>query len=601
MAVLGISGGYHDSAAAVLVDGNLVAAAQEERFSRVKHDASMPARAVRWCLDHAGVGADDLEAVVYYEKPLTTYERVLSTHAAVGPRGFPQFARAVGTWTRRKLWVGASIERLVTASGRRMPRLLYCEHHLSHAAAAFHPSPFPSAAIMTVDGVGEWATTSIGRGGPDGIELQWQLDFPDSIGLLYSTFTAYCGFAVNDGEYKLMGLAPYGEPRFVEHLLGEVVHLAADGSVQLDQRYFDYRVGRRMASDRLHRLLGEPARPADAPLTQHHADVARSVQVVLEEIVLAVGRHLHELTGERAVCLGGGVALNCVANSRLRREGPFEEMWIQPAAGDAGSAVGAALWGWHEVLGNPRIPPVPDGMGAAALGPSYSDEEIERWLADAGIDHEVLGSDDRVDELVADVIAGGGVVGWFQGPMEFGPRALGHRSILADPRDVTMISRINRAVKGREGFRPFAPAVLAERAGEWFDLDVPAPYMLLTAPVRSARPVPSAGRTFTERLESVNSDIPACTHVDGSARVQTVHRERSPRFHSLLRAFERRTGCPVLLNTSFNRADEPIVRTPAEAYRCFRAAGLDLLVLGRCVVRAGAPVAGPELVAAELR
>lgn len=583
MAILGLSAGFHDSAAAVVADGRLVVAAQEERFSRTKHDPAMPGQSAAWCLDAAGVAPDGLEAVVFYEKPFTAYERVLSTHAVVGPRGFPQLYRAVRTWTKEKLWLAASVDRLLAATGRTGVPLAYAEHHVSHGAAAFYPSPFETAAVLTVDGVGEWATSSWGTGAGSSLTVRAELDFPNSLGLLYSTFTAYCGFAVNDGEYKLMGLAPFGEPRFVEALRERVVHVHDDGSVRLDQRYFDYRAGRRMASSRLHELLGGPPRQPDEELDQRHADVARSAQVVLEEALLAMVRHVHAQTGERHLCLGGGVALNCVANSRILREGPFDEVWVQPAAGDAGSAAGAALWYHHSVQGASRTAGVPDGMSGAALGPSFAQDEVAAWLSSAGVAHEVLSSTAERADRVAEALDGGAVVGWFEGPMEFGPRALGHRSILADPRDASMVQRINGLVKGREGFRPFAPAVVADAAADWFDLDGPSPYMLFTVPVRSAVPGGAAG-SFAERLGAVRADLPACTHVDGSARVQTVDRGRSPAFYELLEAFGRRTGCPVLLNTSFNRADEPVVRTPADALRCAAAAGLDLLVLERCVV-----------------
>ncbi len=583
MAILGLSAGFHDSAAAVVVDGRLVAAAQEERFSRTKHDPAMPEQAAAWCLGAADVGPDALDAVVFYEKPLTSYERVLATHAVVGPRGFPQLSRAVRTWTKDKLWVAASVDRMLTGAGRPGVPLAYAEHHVSHAAAAFYPSPFERAAVLTVDGVGEWATSSWGTGAGGALTLQAELDFPESLGLLYSTFTAYCGFAVNDGEYKLMGLAPFGSPRFVDALRDRVVQVHPDGSVRLDQRYFDYRAGARMASPRLHELLGGPPRRPDEPLEERHADVARSVQVLLEEALLAMVRHVHDRTGERNLCLGGGVALNCVANARVRADGPFEEVWVQPAAGDAGSAAGAALWYHHAVQGHDRAAPHPDGMSAAALGPAFAHEDVVSWLTSAGVPFTEATDDAERARQVAAALADGAVVGWFEGPMEFGPRALGHRSILADPRDATMVGRINQLVKGREGFRPFAPSVLDSAAGDWFDLDHPSPYMLFTAPVRSAGPAPSGG-TFAARLGAVASDLPACTHVDGSARVQTVDRQRSPAFFGLLEEFGRRTGCPVLLNTSFNRADEPVVRSPADALRCAAAAGLDLLVLERCLV-----------------
>jgi len=590
--VLGLSFGYHDAAAAVVSDGVVVAAAQEERFTRRKHDPALPERAAAWCLEQAGVRPGDLDAVVLYDKPFTTYERVLATHAEVGPRGLPQLARAVGTWTRSKLWAGASVDRLLERLGHRRVPVRYAEHHLSHAAAAYYPSPFDRAAVLTVDGVGEWATTTFGTGDGPHLKLVSQIDFPDSLGLLYSTATAYCGFQVNDGEYKVMGLAPYGEPRFVDELRARVVDLQEDGGFRLDQRFFDYRAGARMASPRLWELLGGPPRSPDEPLDARHADVARSFQVVLEDALLGLARHVHRATGMTRLCLGGGVALNCVANSRLLDEGPFDDLWVQPAAGDAGSAVGAALWFTHEVAGLERRPAAPDGMAGAALGPAFGAREVADWLVAEGVEFETTTDLDDLCAQVAAAVASGAVVGWCRGPMEFGPRALGHRSILADPRDPSMVARVNQRVKGREGFRPFAPSVPAEVAADWFDLDRPSPYMLRTVPVRSFRPPAGpAGPAdaFAARLAAVHSDLPACTHVDGSARVQTVDRDQHPAFWALLHEFGRRTGCPVLLNTSFNRADEPVVRTPADALRCAVAAGLDLLVLEDHLVR------GPEL------
>ena len=596
--VLGISAGFHDAAAAVVVDGRVVAAAQEERFSRTKHDPSLPEQAAAWCLGAAEVGPGDLDAVVLYEKPFTAYERILATHAEAGPRGVRQLTKAVGSWTRSKLWAGQGVERMLDRLGHRRVPVRYSEHHLSHAAAAFYPSPFDEAAVLTVDGVGEWATTTSGVGRGASLELTEQVNFPDSLGLLYSTATAYCGFDVNDGEYKLMGLAPYGEPTFVERIREHVVELHEDGSFRLDQRYFDYRAGARMASPRLWDLLGGPPRGADGPLEARHADVARSFQVVLEDVLLGLARHVHARTGLANLCLGGGVALNCVANQRLLVEGPFDDLWVQPAAGDAGSAVGAALWFTHAVAGLERTAGPPDGMSGAALGPVFDPVVVGAWLDELGVDHEVVPDLHDRCARVAAALADGAVVGWFAGPMEFGPRALGHRSILADPRDASMVGRINQMVKGREGFRPFAPAVSAAAAAEWFDLDRPSPYMLRTVPVRSFRPPASPDGSFAERLAAVASDLPACTHVDGSARVQTVEAADHEALSELLGAFDRLTGCPVLLNTSFNRADEPVVRTPADALRCAVAAGLDLLVLedrlvGRDALAAVAATAAP--------
>jgi carbamoyltransferase len=589
--VLGVSFDYHDSAAALLLDGSLVAAAAEERFTRVKHDPGFPESAVAWCLGHEGLVPGDLEAIAFYDKPLATYERILATHAQVGPRGIRALGQSVSSWSRRKLWVAYRIDRAMRRLGPGRPRVLFSEHHVSHAASAFYPSPFDSAAILTFDGAGEWATASIGVGDEGGVRLLKELRFPDSIGLLYSTITAMCGFEVNDGEYKLMGLAPFGDPTFADALRDEVVHVLPDGSVRLNPSMFDFRAGRRMAHPRLHRLLGGPPRDPDAPLGQREADLARSIQVVLEEIVLAVARHAHEVTGERRACLAGGVALNCVANARLLAEGPFEEVWVQPAAGDDGGAIGAACWAWYDVGRRRRTARSGDGMSGCLLGPGYRDDEIATWLSSLGVAFERPSEDELLDS-VAEALDQGLLVGWFQGRMEFGPRALGNRSILGDPRPAANVGRINSLVKGREGFRPFAPSVTAEDAAEWFQLDRPAPYMVVTAEVRSDRLRPSTphGRVgsaddFAGALATDRSEISACTHVDGSARVQTVTPGSNPRFHGLLRRFAERTGCPVLLNTSFNAAGEPIVMTPADALRCFERTGLDVLVLEGCLIR----------------
>ena len=592
--VLGISGDYHDAAAALLVDGVLVAAAAEERFTRDKHDANLPLNAMAWCLENAGVGRDDLSTVAFYSKPLTTYERILATHARTGPAGIRSLAKAVSLWSRSKLWVAYRIERGLAELGYAVPELMFAEHHQSHAAAAFHPSPFERAAVLTFDGVGEWATSSIGHGTENRVELLEELHFPDSLGLFYSTMTAHCGFEVNDGEYKLMGLAPFGEPRFAEALFERVVHLNEDGSMRLNPSYFAYRRGERMASRRLAGLLDGPPRSAGEPLGRREADIARSTQVVLEEVVLAMARRAHELTGESAACLAGGVALNCVANERILRDGPFEKIWVQPAAGDDGGAIGAAMWAWHEMSGQPRAPRRGgDSMSGCMLGPSFEHEAIVEWLNDNEIPFTEYATHEELAPVVAEALDGGAVVGWFQGRMEFGPRALGNRSILADPRDPSMIQHLNLKVKQREGFRPFAPAVLAERAAEWFDLAGPQPYMVVTAQVAAGRrtsgTTPEPERDLTERdltelLGTRRSEIGACTHVDGSARVQTVDRAEHPTFHALLRAFEERTGCPVLLNTSFNGNGEPMVLSPFHAYECFRTNALDLLVLERCLI-----------------
>lgn len=586
--VIGVSGDFHDAAACVLVDGVVVAAAEEERFTREKHDPSLPFHAVAWCLDHVGASPGDVAAVAFHEKPFTAYERIVRSFAEAGPRSLGEFTRAVSSWTRSKLWVRSRLERLLEDLGHRRVPVLFSEHHLSHAASAYYPSPFDDAAVLTVDGVGEWSTSSIGHGRVDQLLLHREMRYPNSVGLLYSTMTAHCGFAVNDGEYKLMGLAPYGEPRFVDALLDDVVRIHADGSIHLDPRRFRFGGGRSMGSPSLATVLEGPPLPLGAEPGQREADIAASTQAIVEEIVLAMAAEAHRLTGSSSLCLAGGVALNCVANRRLRAEGPFEEVWVQPAAGDAGGALGAAWWAWHMVMEQPRAAaPHPDGMQGMALGPSFGHGSIRRWLEHLGVDHVVV-DEDALHRTVAESLADGAIVGWFRGRMEFGPRALGHRSILADPRSTSVASDINQKVKGREGFRPFAPAVLAEEAHAWFDIDGPSPYMTFTARVAQERwlePVGPSGRAaFPARLAQVRSTVPAVTHVDRSARVQVVDREVSPDFHRLLRSFFDRTGCPVLLNTSFNRAGEPIVRSPADALRTARAARLDLLVLEGCVI-----------------
>lgn len=590
VAILGVSADYHDAAAALVVDGVVVAAAEEERFTRVKHDASLPANAIEWCLSDAGIAADGLAGLAFYDKPLTTYERILATHASVGFRGFPALSKAVSTWSRSKLWVAARLEGVMEGMGRDMPPLTFVEHHQSHAASAYYPSPFDAAAVLTFDGVGEWATTSVAHGAGKTLRLISELRFPDSLGLLYSAFTSFCGFEVNDGEYKLMGLAPYGEPRFADALRSELVDIAEDGSFRIDQRWFDYRAGRRMTRNSLSSLLdGPPRRPGD-PILQRDADIAASIQALIEEIILRIALHAHDVTGAREVCLAGGVALNCVANARLLADGPFDRVWVQPAAGDAGGAIGAALWEWHQRRNEPRDVQGVDGMSGAFLGPRFDNEEVAEWLRDEAVEFDEYADIEEIAAIVAVELAAGATVGWFQGRMEFGPRALGHRSILADPRNPQMATRINMAVKGREGFRPFAPAVLREHASEWFDVDGPSPYMLFTAPVATAKRIacsePESDGGFAARLAQVRSEIPACTHVDHSSRVQTVD-DTNPEFRALLEAFHRLTDCPVLLNTSFNRAGEPIVRSPADALRCFEEADLDVLVIERCLIRSG--------------
>ncbi len=595
--VLGISAFYHDSAAALLRDGELVAAAQEERFTRTKHDAGYPRNAIAWCLHDAGVGPDELEAVVFYEKPLTTFVRLIRTYLKVGIRGFSSFREAIPLWMRQKLWIPLEIERGLKQLGYTPPKQTwFTEHHESHAASAFYPSPFNSAAIVTFDGVGEWATSSIGAGHGNEISLIEQIDFPHSLGMLYSAFTYFCGFRVNSGEYKLMGLAPYGEPVYADTIRDHLLNLRADGSFTLDLSYFDYLTGLQMTNDRFADLFGGPPRSPESEITKREMDLAASVQVVTEEVVLAIARRAQEITGEENLVLAGGVALNCVANGRLLREGIFERIWMQPAAGDAGGAVGAAYLGWHRIMGEERTiesDHLNDKMRGACLGPSFDSDEIGAWLDASGLPHETLQGSARAERIAAEIDAGR-VVGLFAGPMEFGPRALGHRSILGDARSTRMQSTMNRKIKYRESFRPFAPAVLEEQTRQWFDLSVPSPYMLLVAPVADSRldtAAVQARRESNKRRsdtgesdirEWVNerrSEIPAVTHVDGSARVQTVNAERNPRLHEILKAFEARTGCGVVINTSFNVRGEPIVCTPDDAYRCFMRTEMDVLVL----------------------
>jgi carbamoyltransferase len=583
--ILGISAFYHDSAAALVRDGALVAAAQEERFSRRKHDDRFPANAIRYCLQEGRVAPRGIDAVVYYDKPLTTFVRLLRTYMRAGPLGMRTFHHAMPLWLRQKLWIPYQIERGLKEMGYRMPRdLFFTEHHESHAASAFFPSPFESAAVLTFDGVGEWATSSIGVAEGNRVTLQRQLFFPDSLGLLYSAFTYFCGFRVNSGEYKLMGLAPYGEPRYANRILDNLLDLHEDGSFRLNLRYFGFVGGDKMTNRRFDRLFEGPPRAPESEITTREMDLARSIQAVTEEVVMRMARHAASTTGQRNACLAGGVALNCVANGRLLREGPFDRVWIQPAAGDAGGAVGAALHGWYQIAGNPREPDgATDGMSGAYLGPEYSDEEIGRYLRWHGYPAQEIQDDDRWSRRIAELVADGRVVGLFVGRMEFGPRALGHRSIIGDPRSPAMQSIMNLKIKYRESFRPFAPAVLAERASEVFDIDVDSPYMMLVADVREDRRREASvarGGDLRAWVNEVRSDLPAVTHVDYSARLQTVRREQSPEFHAILRAFEQLTGCPVLINTSFNVRGEPIVCTPEDAYRCFMRTEMDHLVLG---------------------
>jgi len=578
--ILGISAFYHDSAACLVRDAEITAAAQEERFTRIKHDPSFPVHAARSCLRQAGVLPGELDAVVFYDKPLLKFTRLLETYASHAPAGIRSFVKAMPLWLKRKLHIPGIIRKELGYEGR----VLFARHHASHAASAFFPSPFEKAAILTVDGVGEWSTSTMGLGEGNRVRLLKELRFPHSLGLLYSAFTFYTGFRVNRGEYKVMGLAPYGEPRYADRILDRLLDLREDGSFRLDMRYFDYCTGLTMTNARFHRLFGGPPRKPETPVTRREMDLARSVQTVTEEILLRMARHLHETTGCKNLVLAGGVALNCVGNGRILREGPFQDLWIQPAAGDAGGALGAALLVRHHYFGKPRTAGPGDRQQGSLLGPAFTDAEIERFLARRGVPAPHMLEPERLVEEVARLLAQGKVVGWFQGRMEFGPRALGARSILADPRDRCMQATLNLKIKHRESFRPFAPAVLAERVSDWFELDRASPYMLLVAPVHAKRRLPpapgDASRRGFEVLDAVRSEIPAVTHVDNSARIQTVHDATNPLFAALVRAFERRTGCPVLINTSFNVRGEPIVCTPEDAYDCFLRAGLDILVLG---------------------
>ena len=664
MRILGLSAFYHDSAAALVESGRIVAAAQEERFTRKKHDAGYPANAVAYCLDESGVTLNDVDRIAFYDKPFLKFERLLETYVAFAPRGFRSFSMAIPVWIKEKLFQKDLLRRKLRSLAPDVDwdaKLLFAEHHQSHAASAFYPSPFRDAVVLTMDGVGEWATTSVGIGHGNDLEMTREINFPHSLGLLYSAFTSYTGFKVNSGEYKVMGLAPYGEPKYVRTILDNVIDLKPDGTFRLDLDYFDYCTGLTMTNGRFETLFGGPARTSVEPLTQRHMDLAASVQAVIEEAVLRLTRSLRAETGIPHLCLAGGVALNCVANGKVLRDGRFDDVWVQPAAGDAGGALGAALAASHRLFGEPRpsvsswssggatqpsgkrhemapyvkrekpqqsgeatqhvggdaqprhshppsvIPAPPsvipavfsgnpsppsacgkDAMNGAFLGPQFSPEEVRRALDEAGARYETL-TDDALIETTASALAAGKAVGWFQGRMEFGPRALGNRSILADARSPTMQKTLNLKVKRRESFRPFAPSVPRADVADWFELDRDSPYMLLVAPVK-----PERRKSATDAQKAVigidllnvpRSDVPAVTHVDDSARVQTVHPDTNPRYHALLEAFKAKTGCPVVVNTSFNVRGEPIVCTPADAFRCFMGTDLDCLAIGNCFLR----------------
>jgi carbamoyltransferase len=591
MRLLGLSAFYHDSAAALVEDGRIVAAAQEERFSRKRHDAGFPEHAIRYCLDRGRLSLDEVDHIVFFEKPLIKFERLLETYLANAPRGFTSFKAAIPVWIKEKLFQKPNLEKALdafAASGSAAGKLLFAEHHQSHAASAFFPSPFEEAVVLTMDGVGEWATTSISIGRGNSLEPHREIHWPHSIGLLYSAFTYYTGFKVNSGEYKVMGLAPYGEPKYAQLILDKLIDLRDDGSFWMDPSYFNYATGLTMTSPKFHRLFGGPPRDPETRLTQREMDLAASVQKVTEEVMLRLTRALAKTYGIKNLCLAGGVALNCVGNGKVLRDGCFDRIWIQPAAGDAGGSVGAALAAYHQHFGCPRrLNGSLDSMQGAFLGPEFTQEEIERRLTTVGGKFSVV-AEPELYERSSDALERGHALGWFQGRMEFGPRALGARSILGDPRNPAMQKNLNLKIKYRESFRPFAPSVLREDVAEYFELDADSPYMLLVADLKRNR-----RRTMSrneeqlfgiDKLNVVRSEIPAVTHVDYSARIQTVHRETNPRYHALLSTFKRRTGCSVLVNTSFNVRGEPIVCTPEDAFRCFMGTEMETLVIGNCLL-----------------
>ncbi|MFK5954002.1 MAG: carbamoyltransferase [Desulfobacterium sp.] len=592
MNIIGISAWYHDSAAALLVDGKLVAAAQEERFTRVKHDPSFPEQAIRYCLASQGITLADVDYVVFYDKPLIKFERLLETYLAYAPQGLRSFLTSMPVWLKEKLFLKQQLRRSLSALSnikeKSLPPLMFTEHHQAHAASAFFPSPFDRAAVLCVDGVGEWATTSVWEGEGNRLDPVWEIHFPHSLGLLYSAFTYYTGFRVNSGEYKLMGLAPYGEPRYVKRIYDNLIDVKPDGSFRLNMAYFNYAVGLTMTNHRFDHLFEGPPRTPESPITQKEMDLARSIQVVIEEVLLSMVAHIRRELDLEYLCLAGGVALNCVANGKLLKSNLFKEIWIQPAAGDAGGAVGAAFALWHEYLGNQRTTlPGADGMKGARLGPAYRTGDITAYLDSIDAVYQTLDNETLLSSLAV-LIDQGNVVGWFQGAMEFGPRALGGRSIVADPRSSKMQSTLNLKIKNRESFRPFAPSVKKEDAADWFDLSGESPYMLQVARIKKEKQIPmtqSQENQFgMEKLKAQRSTIPAVTHVDYSARVQTVDRDTAPLYWGLLDQFKRLTGCPVLINTSFNVRGEPIVCTPQDAYACFMGTEMDYLVMGNVLL-----------------
>ena len=588
--ILGISAYYHDSAAALVKDGHIIAAVQEERFTRIKHDPSFPAKAIEYCLAQAEISLEQLDAIIFYDKPLLKFERLLETYFAHAPRGFKSFLKAMPVWLKEKLYLKSVLRRefrqLANLDKKaKLPQLLFSEHHLSHAGSAFYPSPYQEAAVLCLDGVGEWATSSAWQGKGKELNKIWEIQFPHSLGLLYSAFTYYCGFKVNSGEYKLMGLAPYGEPKYVDLIFDSLITVHDDGSFDLDMSYFDFAVGSTMTNKKFNQLFGGPVRQESEQVEQKQMDLARSIQVVTEEIVLKIVNHLYTLCPSDNLCLAGGVALNCVANGRLLREGPYKNIWVQPAAGDAGGSLGAALVAWHQYYqGGRAADEVTDNMQGAYLGNEYTNEEILKEVLQQGLVAESI----KPQELytsVADILEQGKVIGWFQGKMEFGPRALGNRSIIGDPRNTKMQSTMNLKIKYRESFRPFAPAVLAEDVSSYFDHYTASPYMLMVADVKPELRLTNSERLFgIEQLNQARSTLPAITHVDYSARIQTVHKDTNPEFHNLISAFKQRTGCGVVINTSFNVRGEPPVCSPADAIRCFLATEMDYLVMNNIIL-----------------
>jgi carbamoyltransferase len=580
MNILGISCFYHDSAACLVRDGEIIAAVQEERFTRKKHDFDFPLNSIDWCLGEGSITKKDLDYVVFYDKPFIKFERILETYLSYAPSGIRQFLQAMPLWLKQKLWIPELIRKKLDYKGK----ILFTEHHEAHAASAFYPSPFSNAAFLTIDGVGEWETVSFGIGGNNSLELQYYLKFPHSLGLLYSAFTYYTGFKVNSGEYKLMGLAPYGEPKYADLILRKLIDVKENGSFKLNMKYFGYCNGLRMTNWQFERLFGGPARKPESKITQREMDMAASIQKVTEEIMLKMARHVHKITKVDKLCLAGGVALNCVGNGRLLREGPFKEIWVQPASGDAGGALGAALLVWYKYLGNKRVADDKnDKQKASLLGPAYSDSRIERFLIRDGIPCRKL-TYSGLPQVVSELIIQGNVIGWFQNRLEFGPRALGARSIIGDARNTEMQSKMNLKIKYRESFRPFAPSVLKEKVSEWFNLNRESPYMLLVAPIEEDKRNGPDNFDNTlqglEKLKIKRSEIPAVTHVDYSARIQTVRREDNPLYYDMINEFYKKTGCPVIINTSFNVRGEPLVCTPEDAYKCFMRTEMDYLIMG---------------------